>query len=636
MEKIQILEQIAPFHLLDQGTLLKIRPQIQEKRYAKGSFVFKQGDSSLKTLFIITEGLAEIIVSNEKGVESVVGLRRQYDFFGETVLLSEKKYPASVRAVTDCQCLLLSRETVDFLIQYSPDFGSYFNQIITDRLRDMFEEVVREQAYDAYGMDSQPFRRRVCDVMTTPVITCKEVDFVTTAARIMTKNKISSLVVVDGKDSPVGMITESDLVARILTRGECQVMETKVRDIMTPNPVTLPPGAFFYEALLTMIKNKVKQLPVIENGILMGIVTLRDLVQSRSTGALTTVSQIESETTIEGLVKASHDVDNVLKALIAEKASAKEICEVMTELYDRLTRKIIQISERQLLDEGFGLPPVDYCWITMGSGGREEQVTRTDQDNGIIYDDTDPTKQQATEAYFPRLAEKVVNGLHRCGFALCKGNVMATNPQWRKPYGEWVSEVTYWVNEPHSEMLRNFTIFLDFRFVYGTPSLSDRLKRKVIQLIQDQPIVLHFLARDDLSHSVPLGLFKQFITARSKEHKGEIDLKTSALVHIVDCTRIFAIRDGITVTNTFNRISQLTAFGTLPRDDAEFIEAAYETLMTFRNRENLRKASIGLEPDNYINPYNLSKREQAVLREAFKATSRLQSFTGSYFRVEGF
>ena len=637
MQRIEILEKIAPFNHLDQEILLAVRPNIKEEIFPKGSFVFEQGDPSLRTLFIIIDGVAEIIIRNEKGVESVVGLRRPYDFFGETVILSEKHYPASVRAVTDCKCFTIDRETFDMLLQQSPQFSGFFSRLLTDRLRDMFNEVIQEQSYDAYGMeDAQPFRKRVADLMTSPVITCNENDLVTTAARILTKNRISSLVVVDKNKKPAGVITETDMVARILTRGDSNFMDIKVRDVMTPNPVTLPPDAFYFQALLTMVRNKVKQLPIIDNGELLGIVTLRDLVQSRSTGAITTVSNVESETTISGLIKASHDIDNVLKALVAEKASSREICEVMTELYDRLTRKIIRVSERQLLDEGLGLPPVDYCWINMGSSGRKEQIIPTDQDNGIIYDDTDPSKNEEAEKYFSQLAAKAVDALNKCGFALCKGNVMATNRHWRRPYMEWLSTVTYWVKEPHSEMLRNFTIFLDFRAVYGTIRLADRLRKNMFRLINDSPIVLHFLARDDLSHAVPLGIFRQFITEKSKEHKGETDIKGTALVHIVDCIRIFSIRDAVSATNTFKRIARLTANGTLPKDDAEFIDAAYETLLTFRNRENLRKLAAGHAPNNYLNPYNLSKREQTVLRESFKAITRLQNFTGSHFRVEGY
>lgn len=636
MEKLKILEQIAPFDFLEKDILMEIRPRIKEKTFPKGSFVFKQGDSSLRTLFILTEGVVEIFIRNDKDVETVVGLRKPFEFFGETVILSEERYPASVRAVTDCNCLLLDKESLDYLIQHSSEFAGFFSRLLTDRLRNMFEEVIREQSYNAYGMDAQPFRKRVCDIMSSPVITCKDDDLVTTAARIITKNKISALVVTDRFRKPVGILTDSDLVARVLTKNDISMTELLVKDVMTPNVNSLPPDAFFYQALLTMVKNQIKQLPITDGGTLLGIVTLRDLVQSRSTGALTIVDSIESEQTIQGLRKASQGIDNVLKALIAEKASSQEICEVMTEFYDRLTKKILEICEKQLAAEGFGTPPVNYCWITMGSSGRKEQITRSDQDNGLIYLDPGPARAKETADYFTKLAAKAVDGLYQCGFALCKGNVMATNSQWCKPYNEWLHMINYWVHEPHSEMLRNFTIFLDFRPVYGTKELAVKLKSAVIRQIQDNPIVLHFLARDDLAQSVPLGFFKKFITARSKEHKGEIDLKTNVLVHIVDCIRIFSIRDGITVTNTFERLKALIAKGIMTKDDAEFIEASYETLLTFRNRENLRKISQGLEPDNYINPNSLSKREQAVLRESFQAITRLQNFTGSYFRVEGY
>lgn len=168
MEKIQILEKISPFNLLDQDILMEIRPRIQENVFPRGSFIFKQGDPSLRTLFILTEGVAEIIVRNEKGTETVVGLRKPYDFFGETVILSDKPYPATIRAVTNCRCLLLDRDSFNFIIQHSAEFAGFFSRLLTDRLRGMFEEVVLEQSYNAYGMDAQPFRKRVCDIMSWP------------------------------------------------------------------------------------------------------------------------------------------------------------------------------------------------------------------------------------------------------------------------------------------------------------------------------------------------------------------------------------------------------------------------------------------------------------------------------------
>ncbi len=636
MHKLEILQKIAPFNLLEPDLLAELAPQLEEKVLPKGAYMFRQGDSSLKKLFFLISGIVEIIVTNEKGTESVMGLRKPYDFFGETVLLTGKTYPASARAVTDATCLTLGKDEFEQLFHRYAAFSGFFSQMLSDRLREMFREVVQEQSYEAYGMDSQPFRKRICDIMSTPVITCTTTDTIDQIAEILTEHRISALVVVDTADKPVGMITESDLVSKVLTRKECPNTQLTAADIMSSRLITLPPDGFFYQALLNMVKNKVKHLPVISDGLLLGIVTVRDLVKSRSTGALTIVDGIENSDDIDELAKASGQVDTVLKALVAEKAANQEICEVITEFYDRLTRKVIQVSEQEMIRESYGPPPAPYCWITMGSGGRQEQTMRTDQDNGIIYADVPIGKVKIAAAYFAALAGKIVDGLARCGFARCKGNVMATNPQWCKSVRQWEEMVSHWVHEPHAEMLRNFTIFLDFRPIHGENALAEKLRRFVIKGIQDRPIVLHFLAKDDLEQNVPLGFFKKFITDKSKAHKNEVDLKKSACVHVVDCIRIFAIRDGITETSTIGRLKTLTEKGVFPRDDAEFVETAYETLMNFRTRENLRKVSLGLAADNYINPYKLSKREQNVLREAFLAVSRLQSFTGSYFRVEGY
>jgi len=636
VNKLEILQNIAPFNKLEPQQLEELAPKLGEVVFPRGTYIFRQGDSSLMKLFLLISGVVEIIVTNEKGIESVVGLRKPYDFFGETVLLTGKSYPASVRVVTEAVCLTLGRDEFEELFQKHHSFSGFFSQMLSDRLREMFREVVQEQSYEAYGMDSQPFRKRICDIMSSPVITCAAADTIDRVAAILTENRISALVVVDGASKPIGVLTDSDLVSKVLTRKDCPNTQLTAAEVMTSNPISLPPDAFFYQALLTMVKNKVKHLPVINDGRLLGIVTVRDLVRSRSTGALTIVDGIESSSNIDELAEATGQVDNVLKALVAEKASNQEINEVITEFYDRLTRKVIEISEQEMLHESYGPPPARYCWITMGSGGRKEQTMRTDQDNAIIYADVPIGKIKVAAAYFAALAGKIVEGLARCGFAKCKGNVMATNPQWCKSVSQWEEMVSHWVHEPNPKMLLNFTIFLDFRPIHGEKYLAENLRRFVIKSIQERPIVLHFLAKDDLARSVPLSFFKKFITNKSKEHRNEVNLKRDACVHVVDCIRIFTIREGIKETSTVGRLKDLTEKGVFPRDDAEFWEAAYETLMNFRTRENLRKASLGLEPDNYINPYKLSKREQNVLREAFLAISRLQSFTGSYFRVEGY
>lgn len=635
MEYLQDLQQIAPFNLLDQEVLASLYPTLQYQEYHKHTFIFQQEEPSQNLLFLILEGVAEVIVINEVGKESVVGLRRKYDFFGETTLLTGKSYPASVKAVENMKCLLVSKETFEALLEKSASFAGFFTRILADRMRELFHEVVLEQSYEAYGMESQPFRKRVVDIMSAPVITCSNKDTIDKVARIMADRRISTLVVINDDDYPVGVITETDLVTKVLTKNFAITPKT-AGEVMNPHLVALPPEAFFYQALLAMVKHQNKHVAILDQGRLMGIVTVRDLVKSRSTGALTIVDSIESQISIEELNKSNIEVDKVLTALVAEKAAVPEIFEVITEFHDRLTRKVIEICEAEMITQGYGPPPVGYCWLTMGSGGRKEQTLRTDQDNALIYENISPDHYPEIDEYFSILSKKIVEGLVRCGFARCKGDVMASNPKWRGSLKEWLRKVDNWLTTLEKANIRMLTIFLDFRFIYGKKVLADALRGFIFKKFREVPIGLHELVIDDLYSQVPLGFFKQFITEKSKEHRNEIDLKRSACVHVVDCIRVFAFRDRIVETSTLGRLKELIAWEVIPQDDAEFYQAAYESLMMFRIRENLRKASSGQEPDNYINPYNLSKRESMTLKEALQAVDRLQSYTGSVFRVEGY
>jgi len=234
-------------------------------------------------------------------------------------------------------------------------------------------------------------------------------------------------------------------------------------------------------------------------------------------------------------------------------------------------------------------------------------------------------------SYFQLLAEKAVEGLFRCGFAKCKGNVMASNPFWCRSFNGWREAINVWINNLEPENIRMMTIFLDFRHVSGKKALCDLLRNFVTRSFQKSATVLLFLAKDDLNHRVPLTFFKQIITEKTKEHRNMVNLKGAACVHIVDCLRIFSLREGIVETNTFIRLEKLAKKRVLSAEDNELLENAYETLMMLRIRQSIRQLSAGQQPDNYLNPNDLSKRDKSALREALLAADRLQNLTGHAF-----
>jgi CBS domain-containing protein len=624
-----ILKKVTPFHFLDQEIIQAVIAKAEIREIRKDNYVFRQGDASLQTLFVVVSGTAEVTVLNEQDKEVVVGKRRELDFFGETVFLSDESYPASVKAEEDLILLAIPQELFETVLSRNPDFTSSFSRILADRMRNMYRILFSEDEPGQQPL-GHPMRKRVADLMSAPPVTCLQTDDIATVAARMTNSGVSSLVVIDDRQRPAGIITEKDLVSKVLARGNF-VRRLQALDIMSTNLLTVVPEAFYYEALLIMVRNKVKHVLVTDDEKLVGIVTLRDLIVSRSSGALSIVNSIEKQTTIDGLAKASSEIDKVLQALVAEKASSREILLLITEFFDRLTRKVIQVCEREMIEEGHGAPPVAYSWITMGSSGRQEQFVKTDQDNGIIYENVPPEKEEEVARYFHLLAEKVVEGLFLCGFAKCKGNVMASNPFWCRSFNNWRDGISQWINKLDSENVRMMTIFLDFRHVYGKKSLCDLLRNYVTRSFQKSATVLLFLAKDDLGHRVPLNFFKQIITEKSKEHKNQVSLKGAACVHMVDCLRIFSLREGIVETNTFKRLDELAKRHVYSDEDMDLFQNAYEFLMMLRIRQSLAQISRGEQPDNYVNPDELNKRDRAALREAFIAVDRLQNLTGHAF-----
>jgi CBS domain-containing protein len=210
---------------------------------------------------------------------------------------------------------------------------------------------------------------------------------------------------------------------------------------------------------------------------------------------------------------------------------------------------------------------------------------------------------------------------------------MANNPDWCHSLQGWYHTLNNWIRELDPQNVRLMTIFLDFRPVYGDKELYDQLRNNVARTYRLSPVLLKFLLQDALLKKVPVNLFRQIQTERSGEYRNMLNLKTAACVHIVDCTRVFILHEGLLETNTFERLQKIEKLKLLNRNDLELVQAAYETLMMLRIRDAMAKMRKGVDPDNYIKPRELSNREYAQLREALLTVNRLQSLTEKHFHL---
>lgn len=115
-------------------------------------------------------------------------------------------------------------------------------------------------------------------IMKSPVITIDSESPVTEVAKVMAKHRIGGIVVtIEGK--PRAMVTERDILEKVVATGS-DASKTPVRRIMSKPLITASEDLSIIEAIMLMRRKKVRRLPILEEGRLIGIVTERDLLKA--------------------------------------------------------------------------------------------------------------------------------------------------------------------------------------------------------------------------------------------------------------------------------------------------------------------------------------------------------------------
>lgn len=626
----EMLRQSELFRVLPEVILTEIVDSSKIVSFPKNHFVIHERDRD-NDLFFLIKGLAKNTVMTDDGEEFSVRFYHPGELAGLINMLAEESSRFSVQTVEDSEFLMIAKPLFNRLIHEQALFSEQLTHDISRRLHSMYQALAIETSTHHHGLETYPYRKRVGEIMERAVISTQPESSVLDVVSLMLQEKVSSVLVME-QDSLLGIITERDLIKLIPSHTAIPALQA--RDIMVGDVITVAEDALFYEAMLLMMKHQVKHLPVISSEKVEGVITLRKLSDFRGHSVLNMVKTIDQANTIAQLAEHHKNITAFLDRMMQEGAAAHEICTIITELNDRVLRRIIEISEQEMVEEGHGAPPTDYCWITMGSEGRKEQTLSTDQDNGIIYPDIDDDLHLAeVDAYFAALAEKIVAGLEQCGFPRCKGDVMATNKKWRKSLAEWKYMIEAWFNHMQGEEIRMFTIFLDFRPVYGQAELAHELRQYFMIRKKNFPFMYNLLAEDDASCGVPLGMFGRIIY--DKKIKDGIDIKGGALVHFVNAMRLLAIFENIEAVSTLERLEILTRKGTFTKEEEDEVRDSFNTLLHFRIRENMRQLKTGLPLSNELHVAVLPKDEQIRLKKALNTAKWLQQKLIRQFQVRG-
>jgi CBS domain-containing protein len=613
---IDFLRKVPPFQFLDDSTLKDITGSISMEFYPKGTFIQTQGGLA-DYLYIIKKGEVKVSIKNENE-DVFLDYRGEGDLIGYLLIFGGTKARANVTAVDDTICYLIKRETIQNLLYSNPAVREFFNKSFLTRYLDKTFKEIQNKNLVYSGGDKILFTMPVGELASKGVISASHNISIQEAAEIMANYRISSLILVDEAGVPSGIITDRDLRDKVVSKGkDCK---HPVKDIMSVPHIRSDVKEYCFEAILKMVKHNVHHLLVMKDDKLQGVLTNHDLMLIQGTSPLSIVKDIESQSTVGALIPVSRKINNIVGLLLNEGAKASSITRIISEINDRLVRKILELAE-----DRYGEPPVPYCWIVFGSEGRKEQTFKTDQDNALIYHDpADPEMEKAAQEYFRDFTLFVRDGLLKCGFPPCPADFMATNPMWCQPLHVWRKYFTNWISTPTSEAVLNTVTFFDFRAIYGETRLLDWLKDFTLSMARDSKIFLGYIANLAIKNMPPIGFLKTFVVEKSGEHKDKLNMKIKGLAPLVDIMRLFALEKGIRETSTIERINVLRDKHTIVKEYADELIHAFEFIMMIRIQLQFDQIKEGKEINNFINPNNLSNLEKRIAKETFQLISKIQ------------
>ena len=618
--ELSFITKHAPFDRMELGHVLWMLERMHLGYYAEGEVIVSPDQGVVDRLFVIKQGVVHGEQNVAKASDADTWLElTEGECFPLGALLANRSVASTYRAGTDIFCYELPAAAFSELIGMSAAFRDFCTRRIANLLEHS-KQVIQAQ-YSQSSVEQQSLASPLSAIIRRAPITCSLDATVRHVLNIMKEHRIGSMVAADDEGRPLGIVTLHDVLDRIAIP---QIdLDQPVINVMSTQLSSLPPQALAHEAALMMAKHGFRHVLIVEKERLVGLVSEKDLFALQRVGLRQIGSSIRHAENVEALRQGAADIRHMARNMMAQGVAPEQLTQFISTFNDLIAERIVELECKA---SGItGTPLHDgLCWMALGSEGRFEQTLNTDQDNAIIFKVPDGmTADQVREKLLP-IARRINETLDQCGFPLCKGEIMASNPKWCLSLEEWKREFSTWISGGSPESLLHASIFFDFRSLYGEHALAQDLRAWLGRVASDNSRFLHMMAENALRNRPPLGVVRDFVVG--KENK--IDLKLNGITPFVDAARIFSLAAGVADTNTIQRL-RLSA-EKLRIDDGE-ISAWIDALLfiqVLRMRRHDEASAQGVDDqalDNLIDPEKLNELDRRILKEAFRQARKLQA-----------
>ena len=490
----------------------------------------------------------------------------------------------------------------------SPHPSAAASPLLRPDLLGRSQQSLRE-TFASHALAEQSFETPLGEIATRAPVTCSPDTPLREALSEMQRRKVGSMLVTDAGGAPVGILTRHDVLGRIALPEV--PLSAPIRQVMMQPVHSLTVAHTAQDATLLMSRHGIAHVPVTRGGLVVGMVSGRDLFALQRMGLRQVSASIRSARDVEALRLGAADIRRLARNLLGQGVQARQLTALVSQLNDLLTSRLL---EMKAAEHGVDLGRV--CWLALGSEGRGEQTVATDQDNALILPD-DATEAERRQAL--AFGHDVNLALDACGYPLCRGGIMAGEPGCCRTLQEWRERFGHWIEHGAPQDLLDASIYFDLRPLAGDEKLATVLRTEVLAAAQATPRFLKQMALNALARGAPLN----WLGGLRLDARGTVDLKLQGTALFVDAGRLYSLALGTGATGTRERLE--TAGQRMGLDAAEYQAwaTAFEFLQMLRLRIQLEGTAPITEP-NRIKITSLNHVDRLVLKECLGVARMLQ------------
>lgn len=624
------LKDHEPFNYLTYEELISVSSSIKVLNLEKNKALFKIDDKLHDSFYVVASGVVNLTFVAD-AEETLLNKCYPGDIFGLRPFFAKNNYMMTAKAREDCiiyavpinvfkPFVSLNSSVLDFLLEsFAANTKNSFdkenrNSLVTDSIYG--EHTSGEiQYFQTLSYNKTPLKIAI-DAIAKDV------------AQLMTDNLVNSAFVIEN-GLPVGIVTDTDFRSKIANARF--PLNSPINKIMSSPVITVPENVSVAEAQLLLLKYNVSHLCVTVDGTdkteIKGVISEHDLVVAQSNNPGVLIKETKRAITPKELKQVREKLTELIQTSIVKNIPLPHVYNIAGEIIFAINKRAVELS---ILD--LGSPPARFCWLSIGSQGRKEQLLLTDQDSFLIFEDVAEEKYKEVKDYFLKLAKRTTAILEKVGYSFCPYNHMASNIFLCKSLTDWVKQYNSWIKTPGEKTNEISSIFFDYEMVFGEQKLEDIITEVIFSNSKNN-LFFDYLGNDALRKNAPLNFFKKFTIEEEGENKGKFDIKTKALMPLIDGARLFALSMKLRgINNTYLRFKQLAIID--PKYSEIYLNCAeaFLTLSKFRTLEGLKNDSSG----DFINLDELSKADKEKLKNALSPMRDLEELIKDRFQLTQF